>query len=79
MDFRKIKSGMRVRFKSRYYDKQGTIRFVYFQDGYKFFDILFDGEDVLNCAWSRQDRDSLTFAVEEFKMDFDEMIKKRRK
>jgi hypothetical protein len=40
------------------------------------FDILFDGEDRLNTEWSRIDKKRLMFDVEQFKMDFDKLLKK---
>ena len=77
MDYRKVKSGMRVRLKNRYHDKIGTVKYVYMQDGHKFFDILFDGEDRLNVAWSVLDKDELRFDAEEFNDDFSELLKRR--
>jgi hypothetical protein len=56
--------------------KLGTIKYVYQKDGYKMFDILFDGEDRLNTEWSRIDKKRLMFDVEQFKMDFDKLLKK---
>ena len=58
-----------------------TIKYIYNAHGFKTFDILFDGEELLNVKWTIQDREQLNFDVEEYKADFDKLIsdKKSRK
>ena len=74
MDYRLIKSGMRIHLKDSINDKHGTVQYVYNHDGRKTFDILFDGEDRLNTNWTIEDKSRLFFKLEEYKQDFEKLL-----
>lgn len=76
MDFRLIKSGMRIKLKDT--GQLGTVKYVYNDNGYKTFDILFDDEERLNTQWTIRDKKRLSFNIEEYKQDFDKLIKGRK-
>lgn len=82
MDFRKIKAGMRVVYKSSTLKKKfpGTVQCVYNVKGLRYFDILFDNSVYgISYMWCKHDRDSLDFSIAQYREDFDKLIKKRKK